>query len=180
MVGQDKATANQWNSDPNLIKQLTAWTEEGCYDRLAELWVKGVNIDWSKLRRPSNIYPRRISLPTYPFDPKRYWFELEENKSTQTTPTVNTQALSCERITKPIPGENRQLVTASPQPRKLITLIDPDKVQRDRVNPRDRQRIRLSDPSALTLPTKVTSSWLKLTPQAQGIVEIEINTACDP
>ena len=177
MVGQDKATANQWNSDPNLIKQLTAWTEEGCYDRLAELWVKGVNIDWSKLRRPSNIYPRRISLPTYPFDPKRYWFELEENKSTQTTPTVNTQVVSGERITKPIPGENRQLVTASPQPRKLITLIDPDKVQRDRVNPRDRQRIRLSDPSALTLPTKVTSSWLKLTPQAQGIVEIEINTA---
>lgn len=38
---------------------------------VAELWVKGLNVDWAKLYgdRP----PKRMSLPSYPFAKDRYW-----------------------------------------------------------------------------------------------------------
>lgn len=178
-AGKDKAILN-WNSDPNLLKQVTAWTEEGCYDRLAELWVKGVNIDWSRLRHTSTICPRRISLPTYPFDTKRYWLQLEGNESSQITPTVNTQAASSEQSSKAIYLNDQPQTVVSPKTRKLITLVDTDKIQRDGVNRSNRQPIRLSNPAELTPQTKVTSSFLNLSQQAQGIVEIRIAAAARP
>jgi acyl transferase domain-containing protein len=42
-------------------------------DRLAALWVAGVEIDWSLLTQHSPRRPRRVSLPTYPFATGRYW-----------------------------------------------------------------------------------------------------------
>ncbi|BBB93424.1 MAG TPA: SDR family NAD(P)-dependent oxidoreductase [Methylomusa anaerophila] len=41
------------------------------YEKIAQLWVHGGNIDWKKLHGTEKI--RRISLPTYPFTGKRYW-----------------------------------------------------------------------------------------------------------
>ena len=41
--------------------------------KIAELWVKGLEPDWSKLYGETK--PRRISLPTYPFAKERYWIE---------------------------------------------------------------------------------------------------------
>ena len=41
------------------------------YDTLIKMWVKGLNLDWTKLYGKTK--PRRISLPTYPFAKERYW-----------------------------------------------------------------------------------------------------------
>ncbi|MCB0195541.1 MAG: SDR family NAD(P)-dependent oxidoreductase, partial [Anaerolineae bacterium] len=46
--------------------------------RLAQLWVSGVEIVWPLLY--PNQLPRRMSLPTYPFAKKRYWFERHHEK----------------------------------------------------------------------------------------------------
>ena len=43
--------------------------------QLAELWVKGHNIDWNILYKNEECKPRYISLPTYSFQKKRYWIE---------------------------------------------------------------------------------------------------------
>ncbi|MFP5391926.1 MAG: SDR family NAD(P)-dependent oxidoreductase, partial [Gammaproteobacteria bacterium] len=51
--------------------QLRRWTETGDHARLAALWVDGVAVDWTALKRSGR--PRRISLPTYPFARERYW-----------------------------------------------------------------------------------------------------------
>lgn len=177
MVGQDKATVRKWNCDPDLLKQVTAWTEEGNYDRLAQLWVKGVNIDWSRLRRPINICPRRISLPTYSFDRQRYWLELKGKDSSPTTFKVNRQAVSKEKSKVTTPLENRQQTSVLPKTRKLITLVETEKVQRNRVHGHNQPLIRLRDPVDLTPQTKVTSSVLSLSLQSQGIVEIRISAA---
>ncbi|WP_299608347.1 SDR family NAD(P)-dependent oxidoreductase [uncultured Aquimarina sp.] len=40
-------------------------------ESLAQLWVKGLEIDWSLLY--NNQVPKKISLPTYPFARERYW-----------------------------------------------------------------------------------------------------------
>ncbi|HVR05805.1 MAG TPA: SDR family NAD(P)-dependent oxidoreductase, partial [Solirubrobacteraceae bacterium] len=49
--------------------------EEPCAERfltsLAEIWVNGVQVDWSALLRGSGA--RRVALPTYAFQRERYW-----------------------------------------------------------------------------------------------------------
>ena len=47
-------------------------------DKLAQLWVSGVNVDWKTLTLPT--VARRISLPTYPFAKDRYWFPVTTAK----------------------------------------------------------------------------------------------------
>lgn len=47
----------------------------------AQLWVRGVPLDWSQLHPTP---PRKASLPTYPFERQRYWLE--------TTPTAPAPA----------------------------------------------------------------------------------------
>jgi acyl transferase domain-containing protein/thioesterase domain-containing protein/acyl carrier protein len=49
----------------------------GCaLQTLGKLWVSGVNIDWAKLHSPDS--PRRVSLPTYPFEHHRFWIEADQ------------------------------------------------------------------------------------------------------
>jgi polyketide synthase PksL len=47
--------------------------------QLAKLWVSGTKIDWNQLY--SKQKPRRISLPGYPFELKRYWYDSYQKKS---------------------------------------------------------------------------------------------------
>ncbi|MEM6601803.1 MAG: SDR family NAD(P)-dependent oxidoreductase, partial [Verrucomicrobiota bacterium] len=46
---------------------------------LAQLWVKGVAIDWNLLYAEGHT-PSKISLPTYPFARERYWLLESEEK----------------------------------------------------------------------------------------------------
>lgn len=41
---------------------------------LSQLWMAGVQIDWTKLHQGKSYH--RIALPTYPFEYRRYWLEL--------------------------------------------------------------------------------------------------------
>ncbi|MCP2251336.1 amino acid adenylation domain-containing protein [Prauserella aidingensis] len=41
---------------------------------LARLWARGADVDWSRMPvTPGSRPPRRIALPTYPFERKRFW-----------------------------------------------------------------------------------------------------------
>ncbi len=48
----------------------------GMLEGLARLYVRGAEIDWQAFDRPWSR--RTVSLPTYPFQRQRYWFELRE------------------------------------------------------------------------------------------------------
>lgn len=50
-------------------------SEKDC-GKLAYLWVNGVNIDWKRVHGEQQA--RKISLPTYPFERKRYWISEGE------------------------------------------------------------------------------------------------------
>ncbi|MEV4616966.1 SDR family NAD(P)-dependent oxidoreductase [Kitasatospora sp. NPDC049258] len=48
----------------------------------AELWVRGVPVDWTVAL--DGARPRRIGLPTYPFQRQRYWLEATVSNTTVT------------------------------------------------------------------------------------------------
>lgn len=43
------------------------------YEKIAQLWVLGIEIDWEKLYLNYNC--KKISLPSYPFEKKRHWID---------------------------------------------------------------------------------------------------------
>lgn len=45
-------------------------------NRLAQLWVLGVSVDWNLLYKENS--PNRIPIPTYPFSKERYWIKQQK------------------------------------------------------------------------------------------------------
>lgn len=60
------------SDDEEMQNDVAAWMAERKYSKLLDLWVQGLELDWSMLYRPAE-HRRRISLPTYPFARERYW-----------------------------------------------------------------------------------------------------------
>jgi acyl transferase domain-containing protein/enoyl-CoA hydratase/carnithine racemase/aryl carrier-like protein/SAM-dependent methyltransferase len=58
---------------------------EGKLDKLAELWVDGVDLPWPQLYRDiaAGARPQRVELPLYPFAKERYWLDDEASMSAQ-------------------------------------------------------------------------------------------------
>jgi amino acid adenylation domain-containing protein len=58
-------------SGPEGRQFLAAAYENNALDKLARLWVGGIDIDWGLLYE--GLQPRRVPLPVYPFARTRYW-----------------------------------------------------------------------------------------------------------
>ncbi|XXZ17164.1 type I polyketide synthase [Sorangium sp. So ce315] len=67
----DADALSLFTDDEELREAVAKWVQRGKYDKVLELWVKGLSFDWAKLY--DGVRPRRISLPTYPFARERYW-----------------------------------------------------------------------------------------------------------
>ncbi|MCP3942315.1 MAG: type I polyketide synthase, partial [Desulfobacteraceae bacterium] len=72
-VKRNKDTLAVFEADEELQEAVDKWIKRGKYSKLLSLWVKGLVFDWNKLHR--EVRPRRVSLPTYPFEKERYWTE---------------------------------------------------------------------------------------------------------
>lgn len=60
-------------ADEELREAVAKWIERKKFDRVLDLWVRGLDFDWRILY--GGCKPRRMSLPTYPFARERYWCE---------------------------------------------------------------------------------------------------------
>ncbi|MEA2488887.1 MAG: polyketide synthase PksN, partial [Acidobacteriota bacterium] len=69
---------NEWlslfSSDADLQQTVGRWVAGKRLSRVLELWVKGLELDWSMLYGEQR--PQRISLPAYPFARERYWIDV--------------------------------------------------------------------------------------------------------
>jgi acyl transferase domain-containing protein/enoyl-CoA hydratase/carnithine racemase/acyl carrier protein/SAM-dependent methyltransferase len=75
--GQVKRNAEAlslFNTDIDLQQAIDKWIVNRKLSKLVELWVKGLEVDWSKLYNGAK--PQRTSLPTYPFAKERYWIDI--------------------------------------------------------------------------------------------------------
>jgi len=71
---REKDVLALFTADEELQDALGKWIQRKKYAKLADLWVKGLTIDWSRLY--SGHYPVPVSLPTYPFLREKYWITL--------------------------------------------------------------------------------------------------------
>ena len=71
-VKHSKETVGFLNADEDFWETVhDKWMDKGKVAIIAELWAKGLAVDWEMLY--GDAKPRRISLPTYPFARERYW-----------------------------------------------------------------------------------------------------------
>ena len=62
-------------ADDELHGLFAQWVASGKVDKIAELWTRGLPVDWASLYGPGRPFgprPNRVSLPTYPFAKDRY------------------------------------------------------------------------------------------------------------
>jgi acyl transferase domain-containing protein/acyl carrier protein len=62
-------------------EQVAAALQTGNADELARLWANGGRLDWTALYNTGG-QPYRVSLPTYPFTPERYWVNTPATSQT--------------------------------------------------------------------------------------------------
>ncbi|AJQ95707.1 SDR family NAD(P)-dependent oxidoreductase [Gynuella sunshinyii] len=75
-VRQGRATVSAFTEDEELREAVDKWMQRGKFHKLLELWVQGLEIDWSQywLGQPGL---RTLELPVYPFSHERYWIVRE-------------------------------------------------------------------------------------------------------
>ncbi|MCU1347197.1 MAG: hypothetical protein JWO56_227, partial [Acidobacteria bacterium] len=73
-VRRNSDALSVFSTDADLQQTVDKWIAGRKYSKLLDLWVKGLEPDWSKLYGEAK--PRRISLPTDPFARERYWIEV--------------------------------------------------------------------------------------------------------
>ena len=72
-VKRNKGALSVFTTDADLQQTIGKWMAAKKFSKLLDLWVKGLELDWSKLYGEAR--PLRISLPTYPFAREHYWIE---------------------------------------------------------------------------------------------------------
>lgn len=70
-VKDDKQGIGIVAQDDDMEEVVDKWMARKKLSKLAELWVRGLDLDWHKLYDDTG--PQRLSLPAYPFARERYW-----------------------------------------------------------------------------------------------------------
>ena len=113
-VKRNKEVLAVLTADEDMVKTIDTWIRKGKYEKLLDLWVKGLIFDWNRLYEGAK--PRRISLPPYPFARESYWAPERNIKSRNITIPVaaallhpllhqNTSDLSEQRFSSTFTGE---------------------------------------------------------------------------
>ncbi|AVG17425.1 hypothetical protein CFN79_16995 [Chromobacterium vaccinii] len=90
-----KGALSSMGGDADFQAMAAKWMAQRELGRLAELWAKGVALDWSRLY-PDGA-PRKLGLPPYPFARERYWLETE--------PAPAAAVVEPVRMPAPIPAK---------------------------------------------------------------------------
>jgi acyl transferase domain-containing protein len=76
--GTNDATLFEVDADGHSL--LHIWCQKKDLEKIAQVWVRGVNVDWRLLYEKG--LPCRVSLPTYPFARERYWLPTPKAEPT--------------------------------------------------------------------------------------------------
>ncbi|QTZ90306.1 SDR family NAD(P)-dependent oxidoreductase [Streptomyces auratus] len=77
---------NELAGDDDIALAIDSWIAKGKLGRLLKLWVTGFDVDWRRLYAGRPM--RRIPLPAYPFQLKRYWITDAKNTTRLPAPVA--------------------------------------------------------------------------------------------
>ncbi|MEV5986270.1 type I polyketide synthase [Streptomyces sp. NPDC052051] len=141
--------------------------DEGGLDRVltaaAHLWVRGVRVDWRAVFDGSGA--RRIDLPTYPFQRRRFWFDA----------TGDTDAVAAEDgefwdlVERGDAAEAADVLAVDPEPlAQVLPALDSWRRQRRQASVLDSWRYRVQWQRVAEPPTVTLSGrWLVALPEEQ-------------
>ncbi|HEU4887108.1 MAG TPA: beta-ketoacyl synthase N-terminal-like domain-containing protein, partial [Thermoanaerobaculia bacterium] len=95
-VKRNREALSVFTADADLQQTIDKWIAGRKLPKLLDLWVKGLDVDWSGLYGDSK--PPRISLPTYPFARERYWIDM--------TPVARVVVQSAAAVIHPLLHQN--------------------------------------------------------------------------
>ncbi|MBE1485547.1 type I polyketide synthase [Plantactinospora soyae] len=141
-------------SDLSLLASLDPPTADGPparYSSLARLWQRGVEVEWTALGDRSGR--RRVSLPTYPFEPTRHWFRPTREPRPGRAPVVPAYSSG-----DAVPGW-LHVVDWAPTPpagpgalpERVLVLLDTGRSDRPALGPHVVDLLRRLDVSVLTV-----------------------------
>jgi acyl transferase domain-containing protein/acyl carrier protein len=78
-VKAHKKTIAIFEDDQEFGETLINWANKGKYEKILDLWTKGLFFDWKLLYGAEK--PKIISLPTYPFKKEYYWIPETHKKT---------------------------------------------------------------------------------------------------
>ena len=70
-IKRHRETVALFKQDEDLQTTITQWLTKKRWDKLLDLWVKGLPMAWDQLY--PEALPQKVHLPTYPFAKDRYW-----------------------------------------------------------------------------------------------------------
>lgn len=80
----DESALPSYAEDEEFQETLEKWLQRAKYEKLADLWVRGVGLNWRVLYCDGGrSNPRRMSLPTYPFAKERHWVSVTKKKAVE-------------------------------------------------------------------------------------------------
>jgi acyl transferase domain-containing protein/enoyl-CoA hydratase/carnithine racemase/NAD(P)-dependent dehydrogenase (short-subunit alcohol dehydrogenase family)/acyl carrier protein len=144
-VKRNREALSLFGTDSDLQETIDKWLVNRKLSKLVDLWVKGLELDWSKLY--GEVKPQRVGLPVYPFAKDRYWIEAaaSEQHARISPAPINHRARLKGMASRrrnggaPIPEPSRPLffreswkeqpsTIAAPQPErtKFILFADPE------------------------------------------------------
>ncbi|XLS29188.1 SDR family NAD(P)-dependent oxidoreductase [Flavobacteriaceae bacterium M23B6Z8] len=103
-VKENKDTLALFNTDEDFQETIDKWIQQKKYSKIADLWVKGLNLNWSKLYEDEK--PSLVSLPTYPFAKEKYWndpelrgkLEIKDKSSSRLHPLVHMNTSDMDKV----------------------------------------------------------------------------------
>jgi acyl transferase domain-containing protein/enoyl-CoA hydratase/carnithine racemase/aryl carrier-like protein len=114
-------------ADPEFSRRCEAWIAQRDLARIAEHWVRGIEIDWTRLH--AGARPVRIPLPTYPFARDRHWLAPQRSSgqghAAATHPLLqrNTSTLRHPAYAVALKGDERFLDADADGHRRLPALL---------------------------------------------------------
>jgi 3-hydroxy-3-methylglutaryl CoA synthase/acyl carrier protein len=109
--------------DEDATAMFRSWIEKRKLAKVAELWTLGCDIDWNLLY--VDEAPRRLHLPTYPFQRRKYWIPGSAVEGGRPMPSPGTSAASSERPeprpSRPVAGIPAAAGTALQPPAAVVS-----------------------------------------------------------
>ncbi|MFS8211413.1 SDR family NAD(P)-dependent oxidoreductase [Paenibacillus sp. S29] len=150
-------------ADEDMAKMVDSWISKGKYTKLAELWVKGLLFDWTRLYE--NTSPRRISLPTYPFAKESYWIFARGGESRDVEAESPVAEVSVQELVSSPPAVNhsndnvqRQTLAKVPEKPQGILLSSVSNIQMVADKPEKSAALAESKPAPPQPEAKPSSS----------------------